>query len=128
MTYLDLAPAMTALRLRPHEFEVARGDLYHRPSRHIFRFAAEDDVRIDAVCDCSLLRASAEQARAFHAAYRQWHADYWRPQEINRHFASHFGPPPLWRRAAIWLLQRLLSRPSAERHPAAVDAPLQPVN
>ena len=127
MTYLDLAPATTALRLRPHEFQITRGDLHHLPSRHIFHFAAEDDVRIDAVCDCALLRASPEQARAFHSAYRQWHADYWRPLEINRHFGSHFAPPPLWRRAAIWLLQRLLARPHLEKAPT-VTAPLQPVN
>jgi hypothetical protein len=113
MTYLNLAPATTALRLRPEEFELIRGSLHHLPSRHIFHFAAEDDVRIDAVCDCSLLRATREQTRTFHAAYRHWRASYWQPLEINRHFAAHFGPPPQWRRLAIWLLRRLLASPHA---------------
>lgn len=97
MTYLDLAPAITALRARPEEFEFTNDTLLHPRSRHRFRFDSEGDVQIDALCDCYLLRARPEQAKAFHAAYREWHASYWRPLEINREFASHFGPPPLWR-------------------------------
>src|SRR5687768_14516542 len=93
MTYLDLAPAIAAIRSRPEEFEISHDSLYHRRSRHRFNFLGEDDVRIEAACDCSLLRASSEQARAFHAAYRAWHASYWRPMAINREFASHFAPP-----------------------------------
>ena len=131
MTYLDLAPAITALRSRPEEFEFSNDTLHHLRSRHRFRFVDEDDVRIDAVCDCALLRARPEQAKAFHAAYREWHASYWRPVEINREFASHFEPPPLWRRLAVWLLERLTQPPSAS--PATLKptlktaGPLQPV-
>ncbi len=111
MTYLELAPAITAIRARPEEFEFSNGTLHHARSRHRFHFVSEDDVQIHAVCDCSLLRASREQTKAFHAAYREWHASYWRPLGINREFASHFTPPSLWRRLAIWLLRRLLSWP-----------------
>ena len=86
--------------------------IYHLGSRHRFRFLSEDSVQIHADCGCSLLRASPEQARVFHTAYRVWHATYWRPLEINREFASHFEPA-LWRRVAIWLLRRLLTMPRA---------------
>ena len=34
MTYLDLAPAITALRARPEEFEFSNDTLYHPRSRH----------------------------------------------------------------------------------------------
>jgi hypothetical protein len=115
MTYLDLAPAITAIRSRPEEFEFSFDMLHHRPSRHHFRFITEDEVRIDAACDCSLLRATPEQTRTFHAAFREWRASYWRGVEINREFASHFETP-LWRRCAIWLLQRLIAWPSPRRH------------
>jgi hypothetical protein len=115
MTYLDLAPAITAIRSRPEEFEFSFDMLHHRPSRHHFRFITEDEVRIDAACDCSLLRATPEQTRKFHAAFCEWRASYWRGVEINREFASHFETP-LWRRCAIWLLQRLIAWPSPRRH------------
>lgn len=129
MTYLDLAPAITALRSRPEEFEFSHDRLHHRRSRHSFRFLDEDDVRIEAACDCAYLRAKPEQTKTFHAAYREWHASYWRPLEINREFASHFAPPPLWRRLAIWLLQRLVAMPSPDRSRAVpAAAPFQPVN
>lgn len=128
MTYLDLAPAIAAIRSRPEEFEFVHDSLHHVRSRHRFHFVGEDDVRIDAACDCSLLRASREQAKAFHSAYREWHASYWRRVEINREFASHFAPPPLWRRLAIRLLERLLSPPrSAKPSALKAAAPLQPV-
>lgn len=120
MTYLDLAPAITAIRARPEEFEFTHDTLNHPRSRHRFRFDSEGDVQIDALCDCSLLRARPEQAKAFHAAYREWHATYWRPLVINREFASHFGQPPLWRRAAIWLLRRLLT---GSQEPKPMPAP-----
>jgi hypothetical protein len=128
MTYLDLAPAITALRLRPEEFEFSNDRLHHRRSRHSFRFVGDDDVRIEAACDCAYLRAKPEQTKALHAAYREWHASYWRPLQINREFASHFAPPPLWRRIAIGLLQWLVTRPSSDK-PATTPAaaPLQPV-
>ena len=49
------------------------------------------------------------------------------PLEINREFASHFGPSPLWRRAAVWLLNRLLSGPKETKPvPLPAAAPLQP--
>jgi hypothetical protein len=127
MTYLDLAPAITALRARPEEFEFANDTLHHPRSRHRFRFDSQGDVQIDALCDCSLLRARPEQAKAFHTAYREWHASYWRPLAINREFASHFGPPPLWRRLAMWLLNRLLSGSKETKPvPLPAGAPLQP--
>lgn len=129
MAYLELAPAITAIRSRPEEFEFSNNTLHHVRSRHSFRFLSDDDVQIHAACDCSSLRASPEQTKVFHAAYREWHASYWRPLEINREFASHFGPPPVWRRFAIWLLRRLLSRPQSAKSPSLQTAfPLQPVS
>ena len=115
MPYLDLAPAIAAIRSRPEEFEFSNDTLHHRPSRHHFRFISEDEVRIDAVCDCSLLRATPEQTRKFHAAYGEWRTSYWHPIEVNHAFARHFDAP-LWRRFAIWLLRRLVSLPSERRH------------
>ncbi len=129
MTYLELAPAITALRSRPEEFEFSNDALHHLNSRHRFHFLGEDDVQIHALCDCSLLRARPEQVKAFHAAYREWYASYWRPLEINREFASHFAPPALWRRVAIWLLKRLLTWPQRTKSPSVKAAlPLQPVS
>jgi hypothetical protein len=126
MTTLDLAPAITALRVRPEEFDLSNDTLRHARSRHAFRKVGEDDIQIDAFCDCALLRASPDQARAFRAAWRDWQASYWRVHEINREFASHFAAPPLWRRLAIALLRRLTAVPAG---PAPVKAPaLQPVN
>lgn len=113
MSYLDLAPAIAAIRARPEEFDFSHDTLHHRRSRHSFRFVTDDEVRIDAVCDCSLLRASPEQTRALRAAYQEWRASYWRSVEINREFSSHFAPPSLWRRLAARLLEYLLSRPSS---------------
>ena len=126
MTYLELAPAITALRSRPEEFEFSNKTLHHLASRHRFRFLGDDEVEIYAACDCSTLRASPEQARAFHTAYREWHSSYWRPLEINREFASHFALPVWWRRAAIWLLRRLLSQPQTAKSLEA-PLPLQPI-
>ena len=97
MTYLELAPAISALRSRPEEFEFSNNALYHLRSRHSFHFVGDDDLLIHAACDCASLRASPQQTKAFHQAYRAWHAAYWRPLEINREFAAHFAPPPLWR-------------------------------
>ena len=124
MTYLELAPLITAIRSRPEEFEFSNDTLHHVRSRHRFRFLSDDDMEIDAACDCSLLRASPEQARVFNTAYRVWHATYWRPSEINREFASHFEPA-LWRRVAIWLLRRLLTMPRAPKSSSVrTDLPL----
>ena len=36
MAYLDLSPAIAALRARPEEFEFSNGTLYHLGSRHAF--------------------------------------------------------------------------------------------
>ena len=121
MTTLDLTPAITALRLRPEEFDLSNDTLRHARSRHAFRKVGEHDIQIDAFCDCALLRASPEQARAFRAAWRDWQASYWRVREINREFAAHFAPPPLWRRLAIALLRRLVAG-SAERPMPAVPS------
>ncbi len=93
MAYLELSPAIAALRARPEEF--SDDTLHHLGSRHRFRFLSEDSVEIHADCGCSILKASQEQTKVFHAAYREWHASYWRPLEINREFASHFEPA-LW--------------------------------
>jgi hypothetical protein len=127
MTYLELAPAITALRSRPEEFEFSNNTLHHLNSRHRFRFVSEDDVRIEAACNCATLRASPEQSRAFYTAYSEWHASYWRPFEINREFASHFEPPALWRRAAIWLLRRLIAWQPARPRAVQADLPLQSI-
>jgi hypothetical protein len=128
MTYLELAPLITAIRSRPEEFEFSNDTLHHVRSRHRFRFLSDDDMEIDAACDCSLLRASKEQTRVFRAAYREWHASYWRPLEINREFASHFAPPSVWRRLALGLLRRLLSGPQPAKSSSVQTAlPLQPV-
>jgi hypothetical protein len=126
MAYLDLAPAIATLGSRPEEFEFTRGSLHHMTSRHCFRFQGEDEVQIHALCDCSLLRARPEQVRAFHAAFRQWHAAYWQPLQINREFASHFARPPMWRRLAVRLLRYLLSMPQ-RRVSHALPSPLRTV-
>jgi hypothetical protein len=127
MAYLELSPAITALRARPEEFEFSNDTLNHLGSRHRFRFVGEDNVVIHADCGCSMLKASQEQTKVFHAAYREWHASYWRPLEINREFASHFERPALWRRAVIWMLRRLLTLPRAARLSSARSLPLQQV-
>src|SRR5262245_39791644 len=101
MAYLDLAPAIAAIRARPEEFEFAGDALRHLPSRHWFRFQDDGNVEVVADCSCAYLRTSREQARTFHQAYKEWHVTYWRPLEINREFASHFEPPGLLRRVAI---------------------------
>ena len=126
MTVLDLAPAIAAIRSRPEDFDFSHDTLHHRPSRHSFRFVSDEDVRIDALCDCTLLRTLPEQAKAFHAAYRDWHATYWRSVEINREFASHFAAPTLWRRLAIRLLERLLSLPPRRQRPTLVVPGIAP--
>src|SRR3990167_3892878 len=94
MTYLELAPAITAMRSRPEEFEFSNDTLHHLRSRHRFKFISDDEVEIHAACDCATLRASPEQARAFHQAYRAWHAAPWRPPGIKPPPAAPFAPPP----------------------------------
>src|SRR5215470_10444431 len=128
MAYLELSPAIAALRAQPEEFEFSNGTLNHPGSRHQFRFPSEDRVEIHADCGCALLKASPEQAKLFHEAYRDWHASYWRPLEINREFASHFEAPPLWRRVAIWLLQWLIALPPAKPATEKAAIPWQPAD
>ena len=123
MAYLELSPAIAALRARPEEFELAGETLHHVSSRHRFRFLSDDELEIHADCGCVFLKASQEQTTAFHAAYQEWHTSYWQPLETNRRFASHFEPV-LWRRAAIWLLRRLLTVPRAKASPLRTDIPL----
>jgi hypothetical protein len=126
MTYLELSPAITALRARPEEFELRDDTLDHLGSRHSFRFLAEDEVRIEALCGCSQLRASREQSRALHEAFQDWRASYWRPLQINREFAGHFEPPGLVRRALIALLRYLIAwRPAAKSVPLEQLVPLR---
>src|SRR5260370_11241879 len=84
MAYLELSPAIAALRARPEEFELSDDTLHHLRSRHRFRFLSEDSVEIHADCGCSVLKASQEQTKVFHAAYREWHASSWRPLELQR--------------------------------------------
>ena len=121
MTVLDLSPAITAIRARPEEFEFSGNNLHHVRSRHMFRFLDDGDVQIYADCDCATLRASLEQARVFHAAFKEWRATYWRGVEINREFASHLALPGLWRRLGVRLLTYLLSRP-----PSAASTNVKP--
>lgn len=121
MAYLELSPVIAALRTQPEEFEFSDDALYHPSSRHRFRFRSEDSVEIYADCGCATLKASREQTKAFHAAYLEWHASYWRPLEINREFASHFELT-LWRRVAIRLLRRLLTLPRLAKPSSARTA------
>jgi hypothetical protein len=48
MAYLELSPAIAALRARPEEFEFSNDTLHHLGSRHRFRFISEDSVEIHA--------------------------------------------------------------------------------
>ena len=115
MTYLELAPAITALRLRPEEFELRNNTLHHFGSRHSFRFLTNEEVRIEAFCGCSHLRATPRQSRELHDAFQQWQATYWRPLQINREFADHFAPPGMMRRLMIGLLRYLIAWRPAPR-------------
>ena len=118
MTNLELSPAITALRTRPEEFELRDNALHHFGSRHSFRFLSEDEVRIEAFCDCSQLRASKDQSRALHDAFSQWRTSYWQPLLINREFAEHFAPPGLIRRALMAFLRYVIAwRPAPKLVP-----------
>jgi hypothetical protein len=98
---------IAALRDTPDEFELTGCWLHHMRSRHSFRFGPDDDVEIGATCDCTLLEVSAQQKRELANAYKGWESHYWRPLQINREFASHFGPRPVWRQILIALTGRL---------------------
>ena len=84
MNYLELAPAITALRMRPTEFELRGNALHHLGCRHSFHFSSPDEVRIEAFCDCSQLRATPRQSRELHEVFQQWQSSYWRLLTINR--------------------------------------------
>jgi hypothetical protein len=125
MNYLELSPAITALRSRPEEFELQDDALHHLGSRHSFRFLNDDEVRIEALCGCVQLRATPHQSRALHEAFQQWRASYWQPLQINREFAGHFAPPGLVRRTMIALLRFLIAwRPAAKPVPVEQLIPL----
>jgi hypothetical protein len=98
MAYLNITPTIDAMRLRPSDFELRRGNLVHTPSRHTFRFNRWGSARVDAECDCALLLISLEQSRDLKAAFDVWRNEYWRVVEINREFAAHFRPPGRARR------------------------------
>src|ERR1700716_4119716 len=124
--YLALAPAISATRSRPEQIEFSNNILHHPEQWAQVPLRQRRRLALDAACDCSRLRALPEQARAFHTADREWRASYWQPLQINREFASHFAPPALWRRRAIWLLRGLLSRLQSANSSAVQTAlPLQ---
>lgn len=107
MLYLDVGPVIGALRSAPEEFEVLNGSLHHMRSRHSFVFDERELVRIDAECECALLAVRPDQQQEFAACFHAWQADYWRPLEINREFAAHFGARPLLLRVMIALTAHL---------------------
>ncbi len=108
MAYLDLNPVIVAIRERPDEFEMIRGKLHHRLSRHSFEFAKSGTVRVFADCDCASLMTRPDEGTMFKVAYEEWHVGYWRAVEINREFAGHFRRLSGWRRFCARVLTRLL--------------------
>jgi hypothetical protein len=119
MAYLDVSPMAIALRTAPEQFEVSHGWLHHIPSRHNFMFDGEGHVQIRAQCNCAMLSVKSEQEGELYGAYREWHADYWHPLQVNREFASHFAPPSAFRRGLIALTaaaHRWLLRVGHGRH------------
>src|SRR5690348_12758819 len=101
MAYLDVDPTIRALREHPDQFQFKFGSLHHPTSRHRFEFT-EKEIRIDAHCDCAVLKINPEKEAVFRAAYETWRTEYWVPREINENFASHFTPPWILRLKA-WL-------------------------
>jgi hypothetical protein len=125
MAYLELSPMIAALRDRPTDFEVDRGWLVHFPSRHCFMFDRLGNVAMRARCDCAHLSVRVEDGQELWTAYREWHANYWRPIEINREFAAHFRRPNILQRALRRLLakaRRVLLDPTLDQEPANVVA------
>jgi hypothetical protein len=98
MSFLDLDPIIAALRTRPTDFEMDGKWLHHFPSHHRFKVDQKGSVRLDARCDCALLRARREQGQELWNAFQIWHSAYWRPIEINEKFAREFGSPNIWQR------------------------------
>lgn len=106
MAYLDLSPMIVALRTSPTDFEMDRSWLTHFPSRHSFKFDREGNVSLHARCNCAFLSIRREEGRELWNVFQEWHANYWRPIEINREFASHFRRSGFAQR----LLRRLMAR------------------
>jgi hypothetical protein len=124
MAYLDVSPLMASLRTRPEEFDFKGDWLRHIPSRHSFRFEPSGRVQIRAECNCAFLAIHPQQERQLADCFHGWHADYWRPLEVNREFASHFKARSALRRVLIALTGRLnrwlLEAPA--KYPAHVAA------
>jgi hypothetical protein len=56
-------------------------------------------------------------------AYREWHANYWRPIEINREFDAHFRNPKILQRVLRGFLakaRRVLLDPTLDQEPTNV--------
>ena len=106
MAYLDVSPLMVSLRNQPEEFDFRGNWLRHIPSRHSFRFDPGERVRIHAECNCAFMAIHPHQERQLTDTFESWHANYWRPLQINREFASHFRPRSTWRRVLLALMKR----------------------
>ncbi|MGK9169544.1 hypothetical protein KXR53_24725 [Inquilinus limosus] len=142
MAYLDVSPMIVALRASPAEFDISRGLLRHKPSGHRVVFdPLGGSARIEARCDCALLRVSHQQSRELTDAFHDWEESYWRVVRINREFASHFDRR-FWPRLATHLerifqsglaaLERLVparrsrsGESTADRGPAAPPMPAE---
>src|SRR5260370_27003144 len=96
MAILDLSRAIPAIRARPEEFEFSGNSLHHVRSRHMFQFLDDGDVQIYADCNCTTLRASLEQARVFHAAFKEWRATYLRGGGKKTPVPPPLPPPRPW--------------------------------
>ena len=107
MAYLELSPMIAALRECPEDFEIDRGWLTHFPSRHSYKIDSEGNVRLHAHCDCAFLSIRCDDGLALWKAYQEWRQNYWRPIEINREFASHFGRPNVAQRFLRSVLRRI---------------------
>src|SRR5258705_9590848 len=69
MAYLDISPMLTALRDAPDEFDLRRGKLRHRPSRHTVDFTTDGRALITRTsCECAHLIISARHSAALKAA------------------------------------------------------------
>ena len=125
MTYLDVSPMMVAFRTSPEEFEIREGWLHHIPSRHQFLFNPDGDIELRAECNCASLAIRPMQRQELSACYRAWHANYWRPLEINKEFASHFRHSALRRlliRLTAWMHRRLIENSHADYHAGKLGA------
>jgi hypothetical protein len=87
MAYLDVSPMIVALRTSPTEFDLRRGLLRHKPSGHRVLFdPLGGSARIEANCDCALLRVSYQQSSELTEAYHHWEETYWRVVHFDRRF------------------------------------------